>query len=282
MTPSAQGGGKGIDKATKCGTIHGWYGGDFLCRPPSSFFAEPIMDLELGYRTAAAARPSERVVFIRRTYGHLAGAILAFVAIEAFLFNYAPAEVVETIVRTMVGSRFSWLFVLGGFMLVSWLAESWARSDASPGLQYAGLGLYVVAQAILFVPLLFVAQVMYPQEHIAAKAGIMTLAVFGGLTLAVFVTGKDYSGLRTYLVVGSWLAFGFIVASILFNFGGMLGLIFCFAMVALASGWIIYQTSNIIHQYRTDQHVAAALALFAAVALLFWYILQIFLMSRRR
>ncbi|HEX5271422.1 MAG TPA: Bax inhibitor-1 family protein, partial [Gemmataceae bacterium] len=96
----------------------------------------------------------------------------------------------------------------------------------------------------------------------------------------VFVSGKDFSGLRTYLAVGSLLAFGLIVAGILFNFE--LGLFFCFAMVALASGWIIYQTSNVIHQYNTDQYVAAALALFAAVALLFWYILRIFLLSNRR
>jgi len=240
------------------------------------------MDMDLDYRIAADARPSERVAFIRRTYAHLAGAILAFAALEAVLFNLAPPAVVETIIKTMMGSRYSWLFVLGGFMLVSWVAQSWARSDSSRGLQYLGLSLYVVAEAVLFVPLLFAAQFLYPDQHLIAKAGILTLAVSGGLTLAVFVTGKDYSGMRSVLCVGSLLAFGFIVASILFNFGDMAMLIFCFAMVGLASGWIIYQTSNVIHHYRTDQHVAAALALFAAVALLFWYILQIFLLRGRR
>jgi FtsH-binding integral membrane protein len=239
------------------------------------------MELELDYRIAAQARSSERAAFIRRTYAHLAGAILAFVGIEAFLFNVASEEVTRTITSLMVGTQISWLLVLGAFMLVSWVAESWARSDSSRGLQYLGLGLYVVAQAVLFVPLLFAAQHYSGDEHVIAKAGIMTLAVFGGLTLAVFVSGKDFSGMRTYLCVGSWLALGFIVASVVFQFEGMIVLVFCFAMVALASGYIIYQTSNVIHQYRTDQHVAAALALFAAVGLLFWYILQIFLRSRR-
>jgi FtsH-binding integral membrane protein len=239
------------------------------------------MDMELDYRIAADARVSERAAFIRRTYGHLAGAILAFVLLETLLFRYAPGAV-EQIVRSMIGSRFSWLFVLGAFMLVSWVAESWARSDTSRGVQYLGLGLYVVAWSVMFVPLLFVAEILYPGEHLPQKAGIMTLAVFAGLTLAVFVTGKDYSGLRTYLSVGSLLALGFVVASIVFRFEGMVVLIFCFAMVALASGYIIYHTSNVIHHYRTDQHVAAALALFASVALLFWYILQILLLSRRR
>jgi FtsH-binding integral membrane protein len=241
------------------------------------------MDMQLDYRVASQARAPERVAFIRRTYAHLAGAILAFAAIEAFLFNYAPASVVDTIVGSMLGSRFSWLLVLGAFMLVSWIATRWAQSDSSVGLQYLGLTLYVVAEAVLFVPLLFMAQhFTLPEDHVVAKAGIMTLAMFGGLTLAVFVSGKDFSFLRTYLAVGSLLAFGFIVASILFHFEGMLMLVFCFAMVALASGYIIFQTSNVIHQFRTDQHVAAALALFAAVALLFWYILQIVRLRSRR
>ena len=63
-------------------------------------------------------------------------------------------------------------------------------------------------------------------------------------------------------------------------FGFNLGLFFSFAMVAVACAAILYHTSNVLHRYRTDQHVAAALALFASVALLFWYILQIFMRSR--
>ena len=59
------------------------------------------------------------------------------------------------------------------------------------------------------------------------------------------------------------------------------GVWFSFAMIALASGYILYDTSNVMYRYRTDQYVAASLALFASVALLFWYIVQIFLSSRR-
>jgi len=65
-----------------------------------------------------------------------------------------------------------------------------------------------------------------------------------------------------------------IVCSIFFG-GFNLGVWFSGAMVGLASGYILYDTSNVMHHYRTDQHVAASLALFASVALLFWYILQL-------
>ena len=104
------------------------------------------------------------------------------------------------------------------------------------------------------------------------------IAAIISLTAAVFITKRDYSFLSTALCVGGWVALGLIAASLIFGFS--LGLLFSFGMVALASGYIIYYTSNVLHHYRTDQHVAAALALFAAVALLFWYILQIVMRSR--
>ena len=68
------------------------------------------------------------------------------------------------------------------------------------------------------------------------------------------------------------MALGVIVASILFGFS--LGLFFVGLMILFAGGAILYNTSNIMHHYHTDQHVAASLALFASVALLFWYVLQ--------
>ena len=66
----------------------------------------------------------------------------------------------------------------------------------------------------------------------------------------------------------------------LFNF--QLGVWFSGAMIGFASMYILYETSNVLHRYRTDQYVAAALALFAAVALLFWYILRLMMELQRR
>jgi FtsH-binding integral membrane protein len=219
---------------------------------------------------AVRATESARAGFIRRTYAHLAGAILAFTAIELVVFNILPESVQATIIRTMFGMGA--LLLIAAFIGVAWLANYWAQSEASVGLQYAGLALYVVAEAIIFVPMLFLA------THIADKsvlptAAVLTLAMFGGLTLTVFVTQKDFSFLAPILCIGCFVAFGFILAGVLFGFH--LGLLFSFGMVALASAFILYDTSNVLHHYRTDQHVAAALALFASVALLFWYILNI-------
>jgi FtsH-binding integral membrane protein len=229
------------------------------------------MSYGYDYSVAARAASSDRALFIRRTYAHLAGAILAFMGIEVLLFQVLGAEGQLQVLRLMLAGRFSWLVVLLAFMGASWLAQVWAQSQTSSALQYLGLGLYVTAEAIIFLPILIIAENFMPKT--IPTAAILTLGVFGGLTLSVFLTKKDYTPLRPILCVGSLIALGVIVAACLIGFD--LGVIFSFVMVALMSGYILYYTSQVMLHYRTDQHVAAALALFAAVATLFWYILRI-------
>jgi hypothetical protein len=65
-------------------------------------------------------------------------------------------------------------------------------------------------------------------------------------------------------------------------FGFQLGIVFIAAMIVMASGYILYDTSNVLHHYRIGQHVAASLALFASVALLFWYLVQLLMSLNRR
>lgn len=228
-----------------------------------------------GGFSAAEASVEDRAGFIFRTYLHLVGAIFAFVFLEAALFATGIAQMVsETILGT---GRLGWALVLGGFIAVSWIADRWARSDAGQAMQYAGLGLYVVAEAVVFMPLLYIASIVDPAA--IPTAGLVTLVLFGGLTGIVFLTRHDFSFMKGVLGIASLGAFAVIIASMIFGFS--LGVFFSGAMVVLAGGYILYYTSNILHHYRVDQHVAAALALFSSVALLFWYVLRIFLASRR-
>jgi FtsH-binding integral membrane protein len=220
---------------------------------------------------AAHAQVAERASFIRNTYLHLLGAILALVALDAFIITAFDSQLQGIV--PMVTSGWNWMFVLGAFMGVSFIADRWAHSNTSRSMQYVGLGTYVVAEALLFVPLLYIANHFAPGA--IASAGIVTAFVFIGLTLIVFLTKYDFSFLRSALCVGGLVALALIFAGIMFGFN--LGLWFSVAMVLLASGSILYSTSNVLHQYNTNQHVAAALSLFASVALLFWYVLQIFM-----
>lgn len=220
-----------------------------------------------------AAQPVDvRATFIRKTYGHLSAAIAAFVAIEFLLFQIPGID--QKVFGLLAQSPYMWLVVLGAFMVVSYVADRWARSSTSLGMQYAGLGLYVLAEALIFLPLLLFAARAINQPQLIGQAAIITLALFGGLTLVAFTTRKDFSFLGGILKVGFLVALGLIVASVIFG-GFDLGLWFSAAMVLLAGVSILYTTSNIIHHYGTTQYVAAALGLFASVALLFWYVLRI-------
>lgn len=235
---------------------------------------DTTFDTNFG-NSAATALPEERASFIRKTYLHLAGAVLIFTLMEAYLIISGAGL---AIAQTMLGGRWSWAIVLIAFMGISMLAQWWANSQTSKALQYAGLGLFIVAEAIIFLPLLFMAAIRSNSLEIFGQAGITTLGLFLGLTAVVFLTKKDFSFLGPILMIGGFVALGLIFSGIIFGFN--MGSIFSFAMVAFAGGAILYDTSNILHRYRTDQHVAASLSLFASVALLFWYILRIFMGSR--
>ncbi len=215
---------------------------------------------------AARATESARAEFIQQTYLHLGLAVLAFAGLEVALF---ASGVAQQIALTLGGN---WWLVLIAFIGVSWIADRWARNLASQPMQYLGLITYVVAEAIIFVPLLYYAAYFAGPEVLPTAAAV-TMVVFAGLTGTVFITKKDFSFMGKFLMIASWVALGTIFAGIFFGF--TLGLFFSVAMVGLASGYILYYTSNILHHYPVGAHVAAALALFASVALLFWYILQI-------
>jgi uncharacterized protein len=237
--------------------------------------------------TVADAAADARTTFIRKTYIHLGMAIYTFVALEWILFKVVPEATLQNMIVSMM-SGYGYLIFFAAFIGVSWLADAWARSETSRAMQYLGLMLYVVAEAVFFVPLLYFAQDRaislgngaIGQTDVITAAGAITLIMFGGLTAIVFVTGKDFSFLRAWLFFGGLAAFGLILCSM---FIGMnLGVWFSVAMIAFASGYVLYDTSNIIHHYRTDQYVAASLALFASVALLFWYVLRLLMSLSNR
>jgi uncharacterized protein len=129
-----------------------------------------------------------------------------------------------------------------------------------------------VMQAIIFVPLLYIANAYAPGA--ISSAGMITIAAFAGLTGIAFWTRKDFSFLGALIKWGGILALVAIVASLIFGF--QLGVFFSVAMIGLAGAAILYDTSNILREYPEDRYVGAALQLFASVALMFWYVLRIF------
>jgi FtsH-binding integral membrane protein len=216
----------------------------------------------------------ERVAFYKKTYSHVAAGVLVFILFEYLLLQS------ETIVDFMLSMTqgWRWLIMLGGFMFITNYAEKMTLKTPDKNTKYLAFGLYILAEAFIFVPLIHIAAYyMDSGPEILNQAAITTLALFTGLSAIVFVTKKDFSFLKAGLTVGFFIAMGLIVAGSLFGFN--MGLWFSVGMCVLAAGAILYQTSNLVNKYSSDEYIPAALGLFASLMLLFWYVLSIF-MSR--
>ncbi len=214
----------------------------------------------------------EKATFYKKTYLHVAYALLAFILVETLLLQLVPAEMIIS----MISGRFVWLFIIGLFWLGTTMSNKMAFAPTQ-NQQYLGLGLYVLLEAIIFLPMITIAM-LYAGGGMIMQAAVITLFMFSGLTAVVFFTKTDFSFLRTALIVGGFISLGIIVVGAIFGFD--LGLWFSVGMVVLASASILYQTSQIKDQYNTEQYVGAALQLFASIMLLFWYVLRI-LMSKK-
>jgi len=215
------------------------------------------------------ASVEDRSDFIWKCYAHVVGAILAFAAIEVYFFQSGIAE------RIAMPMLNNWWMVLGVFILAGWGATHVAHRVESKNAQYAAFAAFIVLESLIFAPMLFIASIRAP-GIIDSAAGVTVLGCVG-LIATVMVTRKDFSFLRGMMVWLFFLALAAIGGSLLFGFE--LGTWFSVAMIGFAGAAILYDTSNILHHYPQDKYVAASMQLFASIAMMFWYILRLF-MSR--
>lgn len=213
----------------------------------------------------------DRVAFYKKTYSHVAIGVLVFIIFE-YLFLQSEAIVNFALSMTQ---GFKWLIMLGGFMFITNYAENMTLKTPDKNKQYLAYGIYILAEAFIFVPLIYMAVAYTNSFDLLNQAAIVTLSLFTGLSAIVLITKKDFSFLKSALTVGFFIALGLIVAGTIFGFN--MGLWFSVGMCVLAGGSILYQTSNLVHKYSSDQYIPAALGLFASLMLLFWYVLRIFL-----
>ena len=229
--------------------------------------------MEFTNQLVAMSTEEQKASFYRKTYMHVALAILAFIFVETALLMVVPAE----LIMGMVSQKYVWLLIIGGFWLASMLAEKWTMAS-SRSMQYAGLGFYVLLEAIIFLPLIHIAVNKTDNISLIPQAGLITFMLFVGLTGVALTSKRDFSFLRSVLIIGGFISLGLIIAGWIFQFN--LGLWFSAGMVFLAGASILYQTNQLKNVYTTEQYVGASLQLFASVMLLFWYVLRI-LMSRK-
>ena len=259
----------------------------------------------MAFAQTAARRPiegavatlgvSDRVAFLRRTYGLLGMALVAFAVMTGGIMVYATSFSWKF--SSWAFSGYAWLLVIALFMGVGFIAQKLAMSETSRGLQYLGLGLAVAAQAMLLQPMLWILMLRFGNAdlvtggamHVALtgkaasillQAVVITLAIFVGLSTVVFVTKKDFSFMRGALSIAMFGILGVIIASLLFGFS--LGAVFSGFVILVMAGYILYQTSLVMSYFPPTADVAAALMLFSTIATLFWYVLRILMELNRR
>ena len=226
---------------------------------------------ELDLRPVIQLDGDTRGDFIIRVYQHLLGAIAAFVAIEALLFATGIAEMIFNFVAASGG--IGWLAILGAFMVGQMIVGNAAADILNPSKQYSALFGMALLEALLFAPFLYYTFSYDGGGTTVAAAALITAFGFAGLSIIAFVTRKDLSFLRPMIMFGGFGAIGLILAATFF--GLSLGIWFSVAMIALAGASILYQTQSVIRTYPQQAHVAASLALFSSVMMLFWYVLRL-------
>jgi len=136
-----------------------------------------------------------------------------------------------------------WLLVLWHYG-VDTSPDAWPVAKPHPELQYLGLALYTVAEAVIFCRYCSSAS-RYFDPKVIPIAGIMDPGSFRRIDPAVFSPAKtSYCGRS---LACEFSALGVIVARNPVWFQPRL--FFSFAMVALMSGYILYYTPR-LHHYR--------------------------------
>jgi FtsH-binding integral membrane protein len=224
------------------------------------------------------APASDRVAFFKRTYLHVAGAFAAFgVLLYAFFQTNIALAIMQgfgAVMNSMGG--FGILVVMLMFWGGTYVAQKLAENRASRQSQYLGLGLYVLLEAIIFVPLIVMVGIKThgnPGE-VLIPACAVTAALVVGLTVTVFTMGVDFSFLRAAIVIGSICALGIILVAAFTD--SQLGNWFSIIMILLMATVILYQTQVIKDSCETDQHVLAAFILFSAFVTLLFYVIRLF------
>ncbi|MBQ6619792.1 MAG: US12 family protein [Thermoguttaceae bacterium] len=229
------------------------------------------------FESRAVAGPGS---FLVKTYAHLFGAIVLFALLEAVLFTVFPTQVLGAI--SALGPKGTGLLILGLCFATSFISGLLLSRSQSRLAQYAALGLNVVLETLIFVPILAYAVLLTNNLGIALHAAVGTVLLTALLSVIVFMTRNNFSFLRPFLFFASIAALGLIVASLIFGF--TLGTIFVYAMIALACCYILFSTGKVMDSYYEGGdggYILAASELFVSVMMLFYYIL-IALLNRSR
>jgi len=212
--------------------------------------------LPRGVTPAASVTTTERLVFIKKVYSLLAMS-MGTAAVGAYLGS-GP-------LLLLVAPNMMLFFILQ--IALIFFASFAARK---PGLNMVALFSFTTVSGLTLGPLLY--QV---GPSIAAEAFALTAITFAGLSMYVVYSKKDFSFMSGFLMTGLIVLVVGGLLNMFFIQSGMMHFVMSGASVLLFSGFILYDTSNILRYYGTDEYVSATLALYLDVLNLFIALLSI-------
>ena len=218
---------------------------------------------------AIDAAVDERVGFIRKTYLHLT-AELGAVGLLAWMGTQVP------LLQSLALALWSnFIIYFACFLGASFITRKLLAGHKPMSAQYLGAGIWVFLLGLLVTPL-----VMIAPGAILAQGFVLTLCAFVGITAYVFTTKKDFSYIGGALSMATMILIG--IAFLSFFMGGMGSGFPWFSVLAalLMCGWILYDTSRMLHHRRVGEHVAASVDLLVDFVYLFIHIVILLLGSR--
>lgn len=216
--------------------------------------------------TAAEAPLAERLSFIRKVYALFFVGILCAIGgvLAGLMFPPIMALIIQHPIITM-------LLLFGGVIAAQAVRQV-------PVLNLVAFVGFTGLTGLVISPLMY----FYGQTNPNSlwQAGLMTVGLFGGLTAYVFISKKDFSFLRGMVTTGLIIL---ILGGLVNIFLGSAGFSFGLAVAALLlfAGYVLYDTSNIIRRYPTNEYIAGALSLYLDFWNIFLAILRILNAGRR-
>ena len=217
--------------------------------------------------TAAEVSVGERMSFVRKVYA------LFFAATMFAVGGVALGLSVESLMFAVAEHYWiSFFLLIGGVMGAQAVRHV-------PGLNLAALFGFTTLTGVIISPAIFI----YSRTNPASlwQAGLLTVGIFGGLTAYVFVSKKDFSFMRGMLTTGLIVLFLAVVLNLFLVGSSALSFGIAAAALLLFSGFVLYDTSNIIRRYPTNEYVAGALDLYLDAFNIFMALLRLLNAGRR-
>jgi uncharacterized protein len=208
--------------------------------------------------------------FLLKTYLHLFLGLGLFAVFSGLFYALGLGY----LMLNLFSVPFMSFVVFGLFIGASTIAQNLAFTKSNKVIQYLGLAVYALVEAVFFAPLILIVSAV-PQVLLLAIA--VGSILFLALSLVALFSGKDFSFLRSILTYTSIVVFGLILVSFVFP-ALISGIWFSGFMILLTGGYILYDTNKILREFEEDQYIGAAVMLLASFLLLLWYVIR-FLLS---